>query len=240
MTGSRWTSPISTKAPYIPGYVSWLTGLTIAGVGLMVSLYLIADKAIPITDDEVVEVEQLIISLGAPAQRLEPPPPELIPDEPPDEPPPPQKKTERAEEAPPPEPPPEQRYFPPVQSITGPLSSGLGEARKPAPPPPPPPPKPVQLSKRFIDISTAQYIRHVEYPRKALLKEIEGTGKILVQIDRDGNVLHWELKESAGHPILDREIERVASKVTKLDPLPDDYPASGAKLIIPFSFIISR
>lgn len=240
MTGSRWTSPISQKAPYAPGVYSWLTGLSIAGVGLLASLYVIADQTIPVDTGEEIEVEELIIALGAPAQRLEPPPPELIPDEPPDEPPPPQKKTERAEEAPPPEPPPEQRYFPPVQAATGPLSSGLGEAKAPPPPPPPPKPRPITLSRQFIDVSTAQYIRQVKYPYKALQKNIEGTGKILVRIDRQGNVLSWELKESAGHPYLDKEIERVADKVTKLDPLPDDYPASGAKLIIPFSFIISR
>lgn len=243
MTGSRWTSPITQTAPYLPGLVSWGVGFCVAGVGLLAGLYIVADRTIPIVTDDVVEVEELIIALGAPAQRLEPLPPELIPDELPDEPPPPQKKTERSEEAPPPEPPPERRYFPQVEAALGPLSSGLGEARTPAPPPPPPPPskpRPVTLSRQFTDMSTAQYVSQVKYPFNALKNELEGTGRILVRIDRQGNVLSWELRESTGHPILDREMKRVADKVKKLDPLPPDYPGDGAKLIIPFSFIIAR
>lgn len=236
MTGSRWSSAICDKPPNAPGVTHWSMGLFAAGIGLFTSLYIIADKAIPIDDmQESAEVEQVIVSLGAPAQRLEPPPPELIPDDPPEEPPPPEVKTERAEEAPPPEAPPEPRYFPPVTQATGKASSGFGEAKTPSPPPP----KPVELSRRFIDVSTAEYIRRVKYPYNAMRRKIQGTGRIKVEINRNGDVVRWDLIQSTGSDILDREIARVAGEVDRLDPLPPEYPFPRAKLIIPFSFIMT-
>jgi protein TonB len=244
MTGSRWSSAICPKSPFIPGAVHWGTGLVVSGAALFVILYTIADKAIPIEVPEEGQVEEIVVSLGAPARRLEPPPPELIPDEPPPEepPPPPEVKTERAEEAPPPEAPPEPRYFPPVQTTTGPLSSGLGEARERSPPPapPPPPPPPAVLDRSFIAISTAEYISRVEYPYEALRRRIEGRGAIAVRIDRRGHVLNWRLSQSTGNAVLDREIRNVANKVKQLDPLPASYPNEQVTLIIPFTFMITN
>jgi len=207
---------------------------------MLAALYVVAGRTIP---DEPIEAEaeQIIVSLGAPAQRLDPPPPELIPDEPPDEPPlEPQVKTERAEEAPPPEAPPEPRYYPPVQQATGALSSGFGEAKEPAPPSPPPPPPPRELSRSFINLASTEYVRRVQYPFEALRRHDEGNGAIKVELDRSGRVLKWELVQSTGSNILDREIIRVANQVEQLDPLPPDYPYPSAKVIVPFSFIMAN
>lgn len=245
MTGSRWSSAICQTPPSVPGPIHWTAGLLVSGVSLFVSLYIIADRAIPVPVVEEAGVEEIVVSLGAPARRLEPPPPELIPDEPPpDEPPPaPEVKTERAEEAPPPEAPPEPRYFPPVSTTTGPLSSGLGPGKPSTPPPappPPPPPTPPVISRRFVAMSTAAYVSRVEYPYEALRHRIEGRGAISVRVDRSGRVLTWQMTQSTGHPVLDREIKRVAAQVQKLDPLPDDYPLAQCTLIIPFSFVMAN
>ena len=233
MTGSRWSSAICERPPYAPGVVHWSAGLIASATGLFVTLYAIADKHIPIEQVEDAQVRQIVVSLGAPAQRLEPPPPELIPDTPPDEAPPPQMKTERAEEAPPPEP----RYFAPVQQATGALSSGFGQTVETETPPAPPPK--VELSRTFINVSTAKYVSLVNYPYNALRKRIEGTGHVKVEIDRSGRVEHWRIVRSTGSPVLDREIERVCKQVDRLDPLPDDYPFPHAKVIIPFSFVMA-
>ena len=243
MTGSRWSSAICETPPDAPGPIRWGSGLVISGISLFIALYIIADKAIPIPVVEDAEVEEIVVSLGAPARRLEPPPPELIPDEPPpEEPPAPQVKTERAEEAPPPEAPPEPRYFAPVETGPGPLSSGLGPGKPtappPAPPPPPPPPPPV-IDRHFVAMSTAEYVSRVQYPYDALRHKIEGHGAIAVRIDRNGRVLTWQMTQSTGHAVLDREIKRVASQVKQLDPLPDTYPLAQCTLIIPFSFVLA-
>ena len=235
MTGSRWSSAICEKPPNAPGVLHWTAGLAASGVALFTTLYSIAEKHIPVEHVATAEVEQMIVSLGAPAQRLEPPPPELIPDTPLEEPPPePIVKTERAEEAPPPEAPPEPRYFPPVQQATGPLSSGFGvPADKPSAPAPP-----IELKREFIEISTRQYHQRITYPYAALKHHVQGTGRIRVEIDRSGKVLRWEMIQSTGSQILDREIKRASAQVKTLDPLPDYYPFPNAKLVIPFTFIM--
>ena len=72
MTGSRWTSAICDQPPNAPGPYHWAIGLVISGAALFVSLYLIADKTIPIETTDEAQVEEIVISLGAPA-RVRPP-----------------------------------------------------------------------------------------------------------------------------------------------------------------------
>jgi len=236
MGTERWTSALSPHQPPVPRGHHWGAGLVISLAALATGIYLYARANLPDPVDEDEAPESVIVALGAPAQRLEepPPPPE---EPPPPEPPEPQVPTERAEDAPPPAPPPQPR---PVfqQPTNARPSSGFGTGTKPAPPPPPPPPK--ELSRQFIDISTYAYVSQVEYPYNAMRRQQEGTGRLMVVIDRSGVVRSWNLIRSTGHNLLDREIERVAKRVEQLDPLPPDWDRPTAKLIIPFTFVLDR
>ena len=243
MSRNDWSSAISPQHPPVPRGHHWATGLFVSMIALSAATYIIADRSLPEPSSGETEVESVIVSLGAPAQRLEPPPPP-----PPDAPPPPeippepQAPTERAEDAPPPEPPEQPRPILQPQPSDGRLSSGFGQGSgppsPPAPPPPPPPPRVVELDQMFIDISTREYVSRVEYPYRALQRRIEGKGRLQVLIDRNGRVLEWNLIESTGSRILDTEIERVAKSVEQLDPLPEYYNRSTARLIIPFIFMM--
>ena len=226
-----WSSPISSAIPPIPNNMHWALGVFCATIILASATYGFIDKGVPIDDNSNAEVETIIVSLGAPAQRLEPPPVMPEPEIPPEPEPQPLVKTERAEEAPPPKPPETPRRPPIVQPEPGPLSSGFTEA--PVVPPP-------TLDQHFIDISMHAYISRVNYPYNALRNRVQGVGMIRVTIDRKGNVTSWEFTKSSGSQILDKEISRVASKVKKLDPLPDNYPFPRARLIIPFSFVLTN
>ena len=238
MTGLVWSSAICPQRPPVPRLTHWGAGLTVALLALTAATWAVASSQLPEDTGEGAELESMIVSLGAPAQRLEPPPPP--PEEappPPEIPPEPQVPTERAEDAPPPAPPPQPRQLAPQLPNTGRLSSGFGHATG-DPAPPAPPPRPVELQQRFIDISTAAYVAKVRYPYNALRARIEGQGKIVVVIDRTGAVRDWRLVESTGSALLDREIERVAGSVDRLDPLPDYYTRPTATLVIPFIFIM--
>ncbi|MEO1787465.1 MAG: TonB family protein, partial [Pseudomonadota bacterium] len=164
-----------------------------------------------------------------------PPPPDAPPPEPAAEP---QAPTERAEDAPPPAPPPQPRPVTPPAPSDGRLSSGFGEPGPPSPGPPPPPPPPRDLDRSFVQYSVNQYIGRVRYPRDALKRQLQGTGRLRVVISRSGEVQSWEIIESTGQRLLDREIERVAKSVEQLDPLPDYYERPRAILIVPFSFVM--
>lgn len=237
MSAKRWTSALSPAPPPVPGALQWGAGLAVALTALAGASYVYARENMPEPVADDAGLEEVIVSLGAPAQRLEPPPPPP-PDAPPPDPEPPQAPTERAEDAPPPEPPPKPRPVLPPAPSDGRLSSGFGTGTEPAPPAPPPPPPPRRLDQRFIDISTVQYVSRVRYPQAALRRNIQGTGRLQVLIDRDGRVLEWKILQSAGHVLLDREIERVAGEVGRLDPLPAYYDRPTARLIIPFTFVM--
>lgn len=84
----------------------------------------------------------------------------------------------------------------------------------------PPAPGPVDAGVRYDEVSTAIYSRLIRYPRSALDNRQEGIGKLRVVVARDGKVLSWGIEQSTGHSVLDREIRRVARKVSSLDPLP--------------------
>ncbi len=243
MTTPRWMSALSPHRPPVPGTAHWTAGIVVSVVALSAAVYGVAAGSLPDRVDHDAQLDSVIVSLGAPAQRLEPPPP-LPPDMPPPEPVEPQAPTERADDAPPPEAPPQKRALPQASANTGQLSSGFGSGPPappplpPPPPPPPPPPKRVELDQRFVDISSAAYLRRIDYPYEALRRNIQGNGLLLVEIDRQGTILSHELVQSTGSRLLDREIERVAREVRQLDPLPDYYPRQTAKLFIPFSFVL--
>lgn len=241
MSAPHWSSAISPHTPPVPGLAHWAGGMLISVAALAFAIYVYADENMPEPVGDGASLEEVIVSLGAPAQRLEPPPPPP-PDVPPLPPQEPQAPTERAEDAPPPEAPPQPRPVIPAAPSDGRLSSGFGTGTvpaPPAPPPPPPPPPPQELSQRFIDFSTAAYVSQIEYPYESLRRREQGTGQLIVVIDRQGRVLEWRLMRTTGHERLDREIERVARRVEQLDALPDYYERPTATLIIPFSFIMS-
>lgn len=240
MSRSAWSSAISPQHPPIPTLGHWTGGLVASIIMLAGGTAWIARETMPDPLPEEEVVEQMVVALGAPAQRLEPPPPPPPEAEPPPpEPPPPTRPTERAEDAPPPAPPPEPRVYYPPENTGLKASSGFNPDPGPPSPPPAPPPRVETLSRTFIDISTREYVSRVEYPYEALRRRIEGQGSILVVIDRKGRVLSWELSQSTGSRILDREISRVAKQVEQLDPLPANYGPSTAKLLIPFTFVMS-
>lgn len=239
MSRPRWMSAISAHRPPVPTTAHWTTSLIVSAAILAGASWLIAARSLPEPIEDGEEVESVIVSLGAPAQRLEPPPPPP-PDAPPPEPAPePQVPTERAEDAPPPEPPPQPRPVLPAAPADGRLSSGFGAGTGP-PAPAAPPPQIIELRWDFKDYSARQYISRVRYPREALRRQIQGRGKLEVTIDQSGRILGHEIIQSTGSHILDREIERVAGEVERLDPLPDYYTRSTATLIVPFAFILDR
>ena len=61
------------------------------------------------------------------------------------------------------------------------------------------------------------------YPRSALAREIEGTAKVKIVVDRSGRIASYEIIQPTGEEVLDRELERL---IARIDPLP--APPAGA------------
>lgn len=59
--------------------------------------------------------------------------------------------------------------------------------------------------------------KHKEYPYRARLRREEGTALLYFVVDRDGRVRDYELRQSTGHALLDRE---VLAMIERAQPLP--------------------
>lgn len=59
--------------------------------------------------------------------------------------------------------------------------------------------------------------KYRQYPRRARLTNTEGTVMLRFRIDRDGNLLAWNIVRSSGSPLLDKAVEDM---ITAADPLP--------------------
>lgn len=243
---NRWASALSPHEPPVPKRWHWGAGLA-ASAALLGVLAIVAAGQATMDESTASDEAPVLVSLGGGAQRLEPPPPA-----PPDAPAQPNEGpvAERAADAPPVTAPPLPRAAPNwTQGTGGQFSSGTGAgpprpaappaaARTSPPPPPRPAPSPPGVSERYIQFSNALYASKVQYPPEALRREEQGRGLIRIVVARDGRVLRWRFAQSTGHRLLDREIERVATEVKQVDPLPSDYPADTAEVTIQFAFVL--
>jgi len=235
MSAAAWSSAIAPSPPPIPRRWHWAAGIACAALALaLYSLRYGASEEIVLAAAE----ESVVVSLGGPARRLEAPPEEVeVADEAP-------VVAERAEDAPPPAPPKEARVVAGATSGDGRASSGAGGIGTgpplplPPPPPAPPPPRVTEVTSRFIEISIRAYTSKIIYPGASLDRGEEGRGVLRVTIARDGKVKSWDIVRSTGHARLDREIERVARLVPRLDPLPANFGRDEAKVDIPITFAI--
>ncbi|WOE76577.1 energy transducer TonB [Alterisphingorhabdus coralli] len=230
----QWTSALSPERPPVPRGWHWSLGALVSVMILGTGVWQYSRNAIPETGEMI---DEMVVTLGAPARRLEPPPPGVETTDEPEIP------TERAEDAPPPAAPEEPRAVA-ASSLDGSMASGTGAKPappKPLPPPPPePPPKVTELPTDFVRISHAQYRNRIRYPTASRRIGEEGKGVLQVTIARSGKVLNAQLITSTGHRNLDREIERVAETVTQLDPLPANYANDTATTDISITFVLNR
>ncbi|ROO26668.1 biopolymer transporter TonB [Salinisphaera orenii MK-B5] len=78
--------------------------------------------------------------------------------------------------------------------------------------------------------------RSKEYPRRARRLRQEGTATLYFVMDRNGNVLEWEIRKSSGHPLLDEAVENMIKRADPLPALPDSVSMQRLALTVPVSF----
>jgi protein TonB len=81
--------------------------------------------------------------------------------------------------------------------------------------------------------------RHKKYPSRARRRHQEGTALLYFVLDRQGNVLKHELRESTGYRLLDREILRMLKRAQPLPPMPASMPQTTLELLAPIQFKLS-
>ncbi len=74
------------------------------------------------------------------------------------------------------------------------------------------------------------------YPRSAIAKEIEGSAKVRITIDRTGAVLNFEIVQATGEPVLDKVIPKVMEKINPLPKPPAALPDKNLTFVVPLGW----
>ncbi len=78
--------------------------------------------------------------------------------------------------------------------------------------------------------------RHKEYPRMARRRRQEGTAVLYFVVGRDGIVLNYDLRESSGYDVLDREVREMIERAQPLPKMPDSMQQASLELVLPVQF----
>lgn len=76
------------------------------------------------------------------------------------------------------------------------------------------------------------------YPRAALSKEIEGTAKVQITIDRTGHVTSYDVVQPTGHPELDNDIPKLVKRIDPLPEPPSEMSDAELSLTLPLNWVI--
>lgn len=206
-------------------------------------------------------VDSLIIQL----QPMEEPPPPPPPAEPePPKPQPPKAPKAKPQPAPAPAPAPtipqpvaQQPAPPPPQAAAeppAPVAPPPEVIAAPAPPeatptftvpqPPPEPPKVQAPSQQDLDAARSGYsallarefAKHRLYPRIAQMRGWQGTVRVQLELDAQGNVTQSAIKESSGFEVLDKQALEMVRKATPLPLPPETLRNRAFSILVPVTF----
>ncbi|HEY7884148.1 MAG TPA: TonB family protein [Cellvibrionaceae bacterium] len=94
-------------------------------------------------------------------------------------------------------------------------------------------------NQRYFSNMMVNIQRNLTYPRRAAQRGQEGSLRVAVVIDRNGNLLSAEILEESRHALLNRE---AMSKIEELSPypaIPDTIPGRTHEFTIPITFALA-
>jgi protein TonB len=80
--------------------------------------------------------------------------------------------------------------------------------------------------------------RHKRYPRRAKLRQLEGTAMLYFAIDREGHLLSYRIDRSSGHALLDEEVEALIRRAAPLPPAPTALSGGRLEFVLPVRFAL--
>jgi len=82
--------------------------------------------------------------------------------------------------------------------------------------------------------------RHKRYPRAARRRNLEGVATLSFTVNAAGNVLRYEVVNSSGYEVLDREVANMLQRAEPLPALPRDLGRATLDITIPIRFELAR
>jgi len=78
---------------------------------------------------------------------------------------------------------------------------------------------------------------HMRYPRRAKLRNMQGTATLWLSIDAEGHVLDFRIQQSSAHSLLDSEVEALVRRADPMPPVPDAMQDSSIEFVVPVQFV---
>lgn len=97
-----------------------------------------------------------------------------------------------------------------------------------------------QAEMQYYRALLRQANNQVEYPDQALRKRLEGTVRVSVLLNREGELLVADTSESSTLSLLDRAALRAAKKAAPYPPVPPLMEGENFEFDIPFRFVLAR
>jgi len=76
------------------------------------------------------------------------------------------------------------------------------------------------------------------YPRAALSREIEGSAKVKITIDRTGHITSYDVVKPTGHKELDEDIPKLVKRIDPLPQPPSSLADADLKMTLPLNWVI--
>jgi len=76
------------------------------------------------------------------------------------------------------------------------------------------------------------------YPRSALRRQLEGTAKVKITIDRSGTISNFEMVEATGHDALDRTVPKLMERLSPLPAPPSSLGDDNLTFILPLAWVL--
>ncbi|MGI9507173.1 MAG: TonB family protein [Geminicoccaceae bacterium] len=81
--------------------------------------------------------------------------------------------------------------------------------------------------------------QHKVYPRRALSRRLEGVVSLRFVMDREGQVLDYQVERSSGHRLLDRAVKTLIERAQPLPMMPDEIEGANLTFVVPISFVLN-
>ena len=78
--------------------------------------------------------------------------------------------------------------------------------------------------------------RHKQYPQQARNDDIEGTVRLYIVVDQDGQVISHHIERSSGSAVLDAAAEQMLRQAQPLPSMPQRMRRNRLELIVPVVF----
>ena len=92
----------------------------------------------------------------------------------------------------------------------------------------------------YVALIADRLARFKRYPRAARRRGLQGVAKLAFTVRRDGALVTYEIVQSAGYQVLDREVQSTLERALPMPPFPPELLGQTLDVIVPIRFELTN